>query len=178
MVRFEGSDLLVKAPGGEERHAFATAAEAEGRVAFIAEALSWIGTPFLNCADVKGPVGGVDCAMLLVRASVDTGHIPPFDPRPYSPDWMKHRSEEKFLGFLARLGAKEVEAPRVGDVLVWQVARTFSHGAILINSAQIVHAYAHARCVLISDLTEPLLNFLPVSFGRVPRPVRYFDLWR
>jgi len=152
--------------------------EAQGRADFVAEALSWIGTPFVNCADVKGPKGGVDCAMLLVRAAVDTGLIAPFDPRPYSPDWMKHRSEEKFLDVLARLGAVEVESPRVGDVLVWKVARTFAHGAVLINPRQVVHAYADARCVLVSDLTDPLLNFLPVSFGRIPRPVRYFDLWR
>jgi cell wall-associated NlpC family hydrolase len=152
--------------------------EAEARAAFIAEAMTWIGTPFLNCADVKGPNGGVDCAMLLVRAAAVAGRIDPaFDPRPYSPDWMKHRSEERFLDILTQLGAVEVESPKVGDILVYQVARTFAHGAILINERQVVHAYAAARCVLVSDLTEPLLRHHPARGLTIPRAVRYFDLW-
>jgi len=115
--------------------------------------------------------------MLLVRSAVDTGRVPPFDPRPYSPRWMLHKSEEKFLGWMLRLGAREVGAPRVGDIVIWRFGRTFAHGAVLINSEQVVHAYAHARCVLVSDLGEPLLRYLPASFGPIPRPVRYFDLW-
>ncbi len=72
--------------------------EAEQRAAVVAEARSWIGTRYHNCADVKG--AGVDCGMLLVRVFVDTGLCQPFDPRPYPPDWHLHRSEEKYLGFL------------------------------------------------------------------------------
>lgn len=177
MLRVEGKSLLVKGPAGLEAHPFATAKEAKGRAAFITEALTWRGTPFVNCGDIKGSNGAVDCAMLLVRSAVDTGLIAPFDPRPYSPDWMKHRSEEKFLDILHQLGAKEVERPRVGDVLVWQVARTFAHGAILINSAEVVHAYASQRCVTVSRLDEPLLSHHPLRAAVVPRAVRYFDLW-
>jgi len=169
--------MLADAAGGEERHVFATTAEAEGRAAFINEALSWRGTPFRNCGDVKGPNGAVDCAMLLVRSAVDTGRIPAFDPRPYSPTWMLHRREEKFVDWMVKLGAHEVERPRVGDILLWQFGRTYAHGAILINSRQVIHAYTAAGAVIISDLDEPLLRFLPVSFAQVPRPVRYFDLW-
>ena len=33
------------------------------------EALSWAGTPFVDCADVKGPAGGVDCAQLATGAA-------------------------------------------------------------------------------------------------------------
>jgi cell wall-associated NlpC family hydrolase len=163
--------------GPIEIHRFATPEEAAGRAAFINEALSWIGTPFVNCGDVKGRGGAVDCAMLLVRSAVDTGLIPPFDPRPYSPDWMKHRSEEKFLDILEGLGGRQVESPRVGDVIVWQVARTFAHGAILINSRQVVHAYAAARCVLVSDRDEPMLTHHPLHAARIPRGVRFYDLW-
>jgi cell wall-associated NlpC family hydrolase len=72
--------------------------EAKQRAAVVAEARSWIGTRYHNCADVKG--AGVDCGMLLVRVFVDTGLCAPFDPRPYPPDWHLHRSEEKYLGFV------------------------------------------------------------------------------
>lgn len=177
MVKADGKTLLVSGPGGEERHVFGSAKEAKGRAAFINEALTWIGTPFVNCGDVKGPNGCVDCAMLLVRSAVDTGLIPPFDPRPYSPAWMQHRSEEKFLDILTQLGAKEVETPQVGDVPVWQVARTFAHGAILINSEEVVHAYASQRRVVTSRLDEPLLTHHPLRGAVLKRAVRYFDLW-
>ena len=49
------------------------------REKIVAEARSWIGTPYHNCADIKGV--GVDCGMLLVRVYVDTGVVPPFDHR-------------------------------------------------------------------------------------------------
>ena len=175
MASAHGCDLLVTGPGGEERHAFATPGEAQGRAAFINEALSWIGTPFRDCADVKGPNGAVDCAMLLVRSAVDTGRVPPFDPRPYSPRHMIHRSEQVFVGWLERLGAREVERPQVGDVVVWQFGRSFSHGAVLVNTEEVAHAYAAAGMALVSRLDEPLLRHLPIR--NLPRPVRYFDLW-
>jgi cell wall-associated NlpC family hydrolase len=179
MVEADGCDLRVTGPGGMERHAFASPEEAAARAAFIAEALSWVGTPFQDCADVKGPNGAVDCAMLLVRAAVDTGRLPPFDPRPYSPRWHLHRSEEKFVDWIAgRLGAREVATPRVGDVALWRFGRTFSHGAVLINSAEVVHAYYAAGMTLVSRLDEPLLRFISDGRVNVPRPVRYFDLWR
>ena len=41
------------------------------REKIVAEARSWIGTPYHNCADIKGV--GVDCGMLLVRVFVDLG---------------------------------------------------------------------------------------------------------
>ena len=56
--------------------------ESEGaeRVAVVAAARSWLGTPYHHAADVKGRKGGVDCAMLLVRVYCDLGLVEPFDP--------------------------------------------------------------------------------------------------
>lgn len=174
----DGAAVNATWPGGGEWLACATADEATARAAFITEALSWVGTPFRDCADVKGPNGAVDCAMLLVRSAVDTGRLPPFDPRPYSPRWHLHRSEEKFLGWMTTLGAAEVERPRLGDIVLWQFGRVFSHGAILINSREIVHAYYAAGMALVSRRDEPLLRFISDGRFNIPRPVKYFDLWR
>ncbi len=179
MSSADGCDVVVRGTCGAERHAFASPGEAAARGAFIAEALSWVGTPFLDCADVKGRSGGVDCAMLLVRSAVDTGRFPPFDPRPYAPRHMLHRSEEQFLGWIVdRLGAAEVDRPRVGDIVLWQFGRCFSHGAVLVNAAEVCHAYAAAGCTLVSKLHEPLLDFISDGRVSIPRPRRYFDLWR
>src|SRR5215469_10862476 len=87
------------------------------RAAVVAEAKSWLKTPFRDQADVKG--AGVDCAMLLVRCFVDTGIVAPLDPRPYPPQWHLHRDEERFLEIVVKLGTEVGRAPIPGDVIVY-----------------------------------------------------------
>ncbi len=94
------------------RQVGATLNEAEQRAAVVTEARKWILTPYHNCADIRGV--GVDCGMLIVRVFVDLGLAPPFDPRPYAPDWMLHRDEEKYLGFFTERCTR-VKAPRPGE---------------------------------------------------------------
>jgi cell wall-associated NlpC family hydrolase len=142
------------------------------RVAFVAEAKSWLGTPFRDQADVKG--GGVDCAMLLVRSAVDAGFLPPFDPRPYPPQWHLHRDEERFLAIVGRLGAEVRRKPMPGDVIVYRVGRCFSHGGIIIENDHVLHAYYKTQNVTVSPLHEIELAFLPDG---KPRPFKLFDLW-
>lgn len=106
----------------------------------VAEALSWLGTPYHHAADIKGV--GVDCAMLLVRVFVDTGIVEPFDPRPYPPDWYLHHDEERFLGWIAKFGRRlhEGEAQELGDVRLYTVGRCVSHGGIVIGEGMMAHA--------------------------------------
>lgn len=173
-----GRTVLVFGPAGPESTTFATVAEARGRAAFVAEALSWLGTPFVNHADVKGPNGAVDCAMLLTRCAVDTGLVPPFDPRPYAPQWNVHHDRELFLEFITdRLGGRETTAPRFGDIAVWKFNRTFSHGGVIINSTDVVHAWSGYRKVVRTRRDEAQLAMERVFATVRPRPVRYFDLW-
>ena len=119
----------------------------------VAEARSWIGTPYHNCADIKRV--GVDCGMLLVRVYVDLGLVPPFDPRPYTPDWHCHRSEEKYLNSLLERSIK-VDAPLPGDVVLFKVGRCYSHGGIVtrLSPLTIVHAFMPAQTVL----EEPVMQ--------------------
>jgi cell wall-associated NlpC family hydrolase len=181
MIEEDGNKLIVSAPQGEEEYLFATAAEAEGRAAVVREALSWVGTPFRDCGDVKG--GAVDCAMLLVRAFVDTGHLAPFDPRPYPPRWHLHKDRERFLEWVEeRFGARRLfpgsaRGLSPGYIVIWQFGRCFSHGAIVINSEEVVHAYAHARMCVVSRLDEHPLRFVGHGAHELPRPVRYYDMW-
>jgi len=174
----EGNKVIIHRNGHTEEHVFSTDEEARKRYLFITEALTWVGTPFQDCADIKGKNGAVDCAMLLVRSAVDTGLLSPFDPRPYAPRWHLHRSEEKFINIIKDdLGAEEVIAPKLGDVVVWQFGRTFSHGAIIVNNEEVVHAYYAAGLCLISRLDEDVLRFVSVGNTNFSRPVKYFDLW-
>ena len=119
----------------------------------VAEARSWIGTPYHNCADIKRV--GVDCGMLLVRVYVDLGLVPPFDPRPYTPDWHMHRSEELYLKGLLERSVK-IDAPLPGDVILFKVGRCYSHGGIVtrLSPLTIVHAFMPAQTVL----EEPVMQ--------------------
>lgn len=158
---------------------FATAAEAAGRAAIAREALSYEGTPFRNCADIRGRSGGIDCAMLCVRCYVDTGRLAPFDPRPYSAQWMLHRDEEKFLEWIEqKLGAVRTDAPHIGDVVVFRYGHCFSHGGILVGEKKMVHAYGAAGMTIISGIDEEPLRYMPALGGQVLRPRLFFNVWR
>jgi cell wall-associated NlpC family hydrolase len=144
--------------------------EAAERAAVVAAARSWLGTPYHNCADIKG--AGVDCGMLLVRVFVDTGLCKPFDPRPYPPDWHLHHSGEKYLGFVFD-HAKEVTKPRPGDVAVFRFGRCYAHGGVVVGAdpVAIVHAYAPHRRVVEEILAQ---NSVLSEKKRAPR---FFSHW-
>ncbi len=119
------------------------------RAAVVAEARSWIGTPYHLGADVKG--AGCDCAMILVRVFCDLGLVAPFDPRPYSNDWHLHRSEEVYLRLLLERAREVTRAEaQAGDVVLFRYGRCFSHGGIVTRAEPftMVHAFAPARVVL------------------------------
>jgi len=116
--------------------------EVAERLAVVAEAISWLRTPFRDGCDVKGPKGGIDCGMLLVRVYVDTGLVQPFDPRPYPARWFLHRSEERYLEWLEKF-AVEIPAAQAkpGDIVIYQHGLTYSHAGIIENDSYIIHAY-------------------------------------
>jgi len=157
-----------------------SAAEAKEREAVVAEAESWIGTPFHDGARVKG--GGVDCAQLLVGVFSAPGValIPALDVPPYRPDWHLHQTDERYLRqILAH--AREVPAPTgPGDVALWRFGRCFSHGAIVAGWPRIIHA-VRPRCVMAGD-TERDLWLVRLwedrSRRHEKRPVRFFSYWR
>ena len=142
------------------------------REKIVAEARRWIGTPYHPCADVRG--AGVDCGMLIVRVFVDTGLVPPFDPRPYAQDWHLHRDEEKYLGFVFDRCHEVLasEAPEPGDVVVFRYGRCYAHGGIVTETKPLtlVHAFSPARAVV----EEPVARNLALA----SRPVRVFSHWK
>jgi cell wall-associated NlpC family hydrolase len=146
-----------------------TATEAEQRAAVVAEAKTWVGTPWHHQADVKG--AGVDCAMILVRVFVDTGVVPAFDPRPYSRTWFMHRGEEKFMDIVRQCGAHEIEGPpKPGDLALWKIGRLFAHGSIVVEWPMVIHAFAQARMVVIQDVTQ-------LQIDTKKNPVKFFSKW-
>ncbi len=128
------------------------------RADVVAEARTWLGTPYHLAADVKHH--GVDCAMLLLRIYADLGMIEPFDPRPYSSDWMLHRSEEVYLRLVTkRARAITIDEADAGDVVLFRYGRCFSHGGIISarKPLTIIHAFRSARQVVedrVDNLAE------------------------
>lgn len=177
----DGARIVVTRPmsSREEVHEFATEREATGRFRFVTEAMSWIGTPFVDQGAVKGPKGCVDCSMLMARAAIDSGLVPEFEPRPYdSRHMMRRDSPELFIAIVEKLGGREIakENFRVGDVVLYRVAWTFSHGGIKATHDELVHADGVASMCLLSRLDEPILNFHPTR-DPIVREAKYFTMW-
>ena len=117
-------------------------------------ALTWVGTPYMNYAMVKGR--GVDCAHLILGVLLESGLLHDGDLRieQYSNEWHLHRSEEKFIKHIRKI-ANEVDSPQIGDFLLYQYGRCVSHGAILVAPGGVAHAFVD-QGVILSKLDDVL----------------------
>lgn len=169
------SPLAILPELADETLALTPAIEEEQRARVVAEAKSWLGTPYRQHGASKG--ASIDCAMLLVRCWVDAGVFKPFDPRPYPPEWHMHKSEERYLGWMEALSC-EVQTPRAGDIVLYRFGMCFSHGGVMISPTRLVHASAFEHDCTFSDLTDVQLARQRGRGGRTtPRPVKFFDVW-
>ena len=122
------------------------------RAAVIAEAMTWLGTPWRHMARLKGV--GVDCANLPIAVYGACGLIEPFDPPPYPRDWHIHRNEERIVPVIERFG-REIDPAQAqtADLLVFRIGRVFSHCAIVVEPGRRgVHASVRERAVTLCDL--------------------------
>jgi hypothetical protein len=147
------------------------------RRAVVEAALSWCDTPYRNCGMVKGPKGAVDCSMLLVAAWTEAKVFKPFDPRPYPSDWMLHSTEERYLAWMRAI-ADETTTPQPGDTILYMFGRCFSHAAIIVDDAYVVHAFADNRKCIKTERNWVTLQRARIAGGEaVERPQLYFDMW-
>lgn len=133
------------------------------RAAVVAEAMSWLHTPYIHHARVKG--AGTDCAQILCAVFEACGLVPHVDPGHYARDWHLHRSEEVYAGWLARYARPlaDDEQPQPGDIALFRFGRCFSHGGIVVDGGLILHAYL-GRGVILSRRDEEPLDGRPVIF--------------
>lgn len=136
----------------------------EQRMAVLAEARSWLRTPYHHMGKVKGV--GVDCAQILIAVYHAAGLIPDIDPGYYPPDWALHRGDEVYLSWLEKYG-RLVDVAQPGDVAVWKFGRCFSHGAIVLEWPQIIHSYRTEGCVIGHGDQGDLAG----------REVKFYSLW-
>ena len=121
------------------------------RAAIIAEARTWLRTPYHHHQCLKGV--GVDCAMLLVGVYRACGFAPrDYYPDEYSPEWYLHRDQPLFLQQLHRF-AKPTDAAAAlpADIAMCSFGRHAAHGLILLDDVYALHAYRPHRCVEIIE---------------------------
>ena len=130
----------------------------------IAEARSWIGTPWHHLARVKG--AGVDCAQFLIAVFAAAGVVEEFDPEYYPADWHLHRDEPRFLMRLLSHGER-VETPEPGDVVMFNFGRHAAHGGIVIDWPLIIHAFKDEGSVCYTHVTGSPIEDRVAGFYRV-----------
>lgn len=142
----------------------------EERQSVIDEAMTWVRakTPYHNHARVKG--SGADCLGLIIEVFERTGLVPHIDPGYYSPEWHLHHSEELYWQGILQY-AKEFTGqrqPKMGDVVLVKFGRAFSHGAIVKDWPEVIHAWFN-RSVETCDLEKDS------QFWK--REMKFFTLW-
>lgn len=95
---------------------------ARERLDVVAAARSWIGTPYLHQASVKG--AGCDCLGLLRGVWRELRGDEPEAVPPYSPDWAEATGEETMHAALARhLDAIARARIAPGDIALFRMTR-------------------------------------------------------
>lgn len=133
------------------------------RARVVAEAETWLRTPYHHMGRVKG--GGTDCLMLLAEVFESAGVTSRVNIPFYPPDWHLHRDAERYLDGLMRYASEITGPPQSGDIALFKFGRCFAHGAIVASWPRLIHAWWNAG-VVYADADQPPL---------IGRPVRFFD---
>lgn len=109
----------------------------------VAEARSWIGTPYRHQASLRGV--GCDCVGLVRGVWRAVIGNEPEPPPPYSPDWAEAGADT--LVDAARRYLVEAERVQPGAVLLfrWREGLAAKHCAIATSADAMVHAHDGAE---------------------------------
>lgn len=117
------------------------------RESLVAEARSWVGTPYRIRGRIKG--AGADCGSLLMSIAVNCGMMVNENLEAYSADCWAHWSDEKYLRNVMKhtsLVMQKVAYRRdrilPGCILLTRCAgaRFFNHGGIVTSWPLTIHA--------------------------------------
>ena len=122
------------------------------RAHVIEVAHSWLGTPFHDCARIKGV--GVDCACLIAEVFAEAGLIERVAIPTYSPQFFLHQDEPILLSIIEGYtrAIPEIEA-RPADLVIYKFGRQFSHCGLIIPPGwpSILHAYKQDGRVTLAE---------------------------
>lgn len=121
--------------------------ESSLREAIVAECRSWVGTPYVLGACVKG--AGVDCVSLLYGVMVGAKVIEPQTIGIFSQDWYCHTTEDTYLIRVMRHARKLLEdlsypklAIQPGCICLIRTSDSHfhNHGVVVLDWPMAVHA--------------------------------------
>lgn len=127
------------------------------RADIVAEARTWIGTPFQHAQSCKGH--GTDCVGLCIGVYKALGGIPKdWYPAPYSQQWHVHKNEELLVQTVAQFGFREIPVAecRPGDLLFFKFGRVCSHVGLYVGNDQMIHAFFSLQRAVQQPLTGDL----------------------
>ena len=151
--------------------------EKEQRARVVQIAKSWERTPYRHAARIKGV--GCDCLTLLAEVFHEAILIPKIEIPFYPHDWMLHRDAERYLEGVMQYAVEKQSDPLPGDIVVWKVGRCFSHGAIVLEWPEIIHA--QIGCTVTRENAENATYLTHIGektadYGK-RRPMRIFSYW-
>ncbi|MBN9076942.1 MAG: peptidase P60 [Rhizobiales bacterium 65-79] len=118
----------------------------------IAEARTWIGTPYRHQGSRKGV--GCDCLGLVRGVWHGVYGEEPETPGPYAADWAEAGAEDRLLTAARRYCIeKDREDMAAGDLLLfrWRPNVPAKHAGIFVADERFIHAY-QGHSVLVSAL--------------------------
>jgi len=113
----------------------------------VDEARTWIGVPWVHGGRARS---GVDCAGLLHVVFSRFASLPPTPAYPI--DFFLHRGDERFKDFVEQYAIYSPNtAPLPGDICLYKVGRSLSHGAIVMWWPYVIHAWRLVERVICSE---------------------------
>jgi cell wall-associated NlpC family hydrolase len=128
----------------------------------VAEAKSWLGTPYLLNGKIKG--AGCDCATLILMVMSNCKLFTADNLGIYRPDWWQHKEEEVYLFYVMRHAKKILEttcrtSTKVdpGNIILGKVANSkiYNHGCIVTSYPYAIHS-VQPKVKAFNLLTDPL----------------------
>lgn len=128
----------------------------------LAEARTWIGTPYRHQSRFKGI--GCDCLGLVIGVYVNVYGLLPRKPPPYTGSWAEETGQELMLEASREhlIELQSVKEAQPGDVLLFRMfpKRPIKHAAILstidpdVDNWKIIHAYSEHSVMETSMITN------------------------
>jgi NlpC/P60 family putative phage cell wall peptidase len=130
--------------------------------AIVAEAETWLGTPFRHAAALKGI--GVDCIHLVHAVYRAVGLTDVALPS-YPPDWHLHQGGgNRLMEGLVPHCVPASEPFELGDILVYNYGRAPSHCAIYVGEGRVIHAPPRGRVRCDPVTSRPLASRFAGAF--------------
>jgi hypothetical protein len=145
--------------------------EAEQRTIIIATAKSYLKVGYQHMGRTHA---GIDCATLILECAIAAGIVPRNETLPfYHFQWNQSDGTESLIDFIRKFCPEFAGPPKPASIVVWQMGRTYSHGAIVVDWPRCIHAHVRNGCEWVDAEADQQL----AMFGGKPRPKLFFDHW-